>query len=1115
MSNESESPIDPAEVPSQDNLFPPLEEMAALLPQYEFHNILGAGGMGAVYLARQAALDRWVAIKLLPASASSNEENASRFITEARSMAKLIHPHITAVHDFGQTTLGHLYLVMEYVNGQDLHRVIQDGGLTQPQIRNLIIELCDALQFAHDHGVIHRDIKPANILINENFQAKIVDFGLAQDKGLHAAGEVEYGTPDYVAPERLTPGAAVDRRTDIYSLGVVIHEMFTRLTPQAAGEQAGHGMSPEYVSIVNRCMAAEPAQRFQNCSEIKTYLAAGATLKTATAPPPSPAAAPAQQRPLPPHLRPRVQRSPLPQPQPQGGSGKWLWAAACVALLLAGAWFVQKQRAAGGTAELADQTTSASETSAADKEPQPKQDTPSTPMPKAAVPTVVSNGSMGPFKPEAGSFAVLNRLKGHSELVYSSAILADQRRAISGGNDDTLILWDLASGARLQTFPSPVGDVHGIAASKDSSQVLVWSYRSDQVSIFDAETGTSKALIRSPTDTLSNVVWAADEKSAYLLCRNTDGGIYHWDPAKGAVIEKFSEWPRAAFNAFPLPPDAPGGSGQLLVMGCSLKPGSNSTSGGSPSLIVDKPWASLFSTPEHHLIRNLPDYKNFRNNLTLSPDGSMIVGGLSTLYLLDMPTLTPRSSIESPSKTGTQALAWAAGGRLLLVGHTNGLLRLCETDSGSELDSLDIGMRAQRINISQDSHWAVISGFPLDSKNPKPDDFDVLVVRLPDVNKLGTEEGFLSFAKRQLSKLGSIDPELAAMRTGASSPDSIADDDQLRAQVIDLTGKYGAALTRSAATASPGDQQAMRQEAEAIAAGHAVPDSSTDAATSGDHKRFRDIYRQQLAQLEERRQTSAATMLQKLSGDVQSLADKRRQGGDRLGAARCGALLAGLSDLQPFDAVVASAFSSPAKPAAPVSTPLVAAVAQPSAPPPPRPSQPLAMQPPVTAATAPSAPKTEFSRGVRTDVSISRPSKAAVYDDVTQVITPKFKLTNTTSDTYSGYKAVFFLIGESAAQRGIYKVLARHEFDITLPPKETLESEGQTYVTKYDSNASNGATFGYKYDGWVIQIIAPSNGIEWTKSTSPSLEKMAESIQSLKVDQCYDRKWKLVSNPPY
>lgn len=237
-----------------------MEEVAALLPQYEFHNILGQGGMGTVYLGRQTALDRWEAIKLLPASASLNEEDANRFITEARSMAKLIHPHIAAVHDFGQTSLGHLYLVMEYVAGQDLHRVIQSGDLTRSQIRSLVLQLCDALQFAHEHGVIHRDIKPANILITENLQAKLVDFGLASDEKLSAADVTEYGTPDYVAPERLTPGAVVDHRADIYSLGVVIHEMFTGLTPQAGGSTTN--MPPEYISIVNRCMVADPALRF-------------------------------------------------------------------------------------------------------------------------------------------------------------------------------------------------------------------------------------------------------------------------------------------------------------------------------------------------------------------------------------------------------------------------------------------------------------------------------------------------------------------------------------------------------------------------------------------------------------------------------------------------------------------------------------------------------------------------------------------------------------------------------------------------------------------------------------------------------------------------------------
>jgi hypothetical protein len=172
------------------------------------------------------------------------------------------------------------------------------------------------------------------------------------------------------------------------------------------------------------------------------------------------------------------------------------------------------------------------------------------------------------------------------------------------------------------------------------------------------------------------------------------------------------------------------------------------------------------------------------------------------------------------------------------------------------------------------------------------------------------------------------------------------------------------------------------------------------------------------------------------------------------------------------------------------------------------------MPPPVTTTTTQVPPKTEFSRGVRTDVAISRPSKFTQGDDMTQIITPKVKLTNTTADTYNGYKAVFFLIGESAAQRGIYKILARHEFDIALPPRETLESEGKSVVTQFDSNASNGVTFGYKYDGWVIQVMDPANAVVFTKSTSATLEKMAETIPSFKEGQHYDKRWRPIDNAP-
>lgn len=133
---------------------------------------------------------------------------------------------------------------------------------------------------------------------------------------------------------------------------------------------------------------------------------------------------------------------------------------------------------------------------------------------------------------------------------------------------------------------------------------------------------------------------------------------------------------------------------------------------------------------------------------------------------------------------------------------------------------------------------------------------------------------------------------------------------------------------------------------------------------------------------------------------------------------------------------------------------------------------------------------------------------------MTQIITPKVKLTNTTGEAYDGYKAVLFLVGESAAQRGIYKIMLRHDMDIALPPREVLESEGKTVVTQFDSNASNGVTFGYKYDGWVIQVTDPANVVVFTKSTSATLEKMAETIQSFKEGRFYDRRWKPIDNAP-
>lgn len=1096
MRMESDLPPENEEKPVEEAAFPSLEEMTALLPQYEFHNLLGAGGMGGVYLARQPALDRWVAIKLLPASASQNEEDAQRFITEARSMARLSHAHIAAVHDFGQTAQGHLYLVMEYVHGWNLHSVIQSQDLDAARIRSLVLQLCDALDYAHGQGVVHRDIKPANILVTEDWQAKIIDFGLAHDQHAAAAGGEEYGTPDYVAPERLRPGAVADQRADIYSLGVVIHEMFTKLTPQAAGGVARQGMPPEHASVVSRCIMEDPAERFQSCAEIQAFLNASASLATPPAFLPAPAAtappAAASPRPLPPHLQARVRKPAGPTITQDGGSGvpAWLWAAACIALVGGGAWFVQHQRAQSAAATAAAQPAQESvvQPSAGDE-----QKAAGAPPPSAAA-TVSATVPEGPFKPEGGDYAILKRLKGHTAPVSASAILADQRRAVSGGQDDTLRLWDVATGAELKSFPSPVGNIHGLQAAADGRRVLLWSLRTRRAAIFDVEDGKTIASIQAPNERLTMAAWNADQQGVYLLCSAADGGVYHWEPAKGAALQPFADWPRAADQIFLLPGAGPNGGGRLLVLGCTMKP--NPAPGAdAAALVADKASAALFSTPDHRLIRELPDYTNIRNRLSLSPDGTTLMGGISGMYLLQVPTLRTRASVAVPPSTECTASAWADGGRLVIAGYSDGNLIVVDPETSDQLGILPLGLRPTAISLCRDEGWALVSGVPQDAKAPQAEELEVLVVRLPSLGGLGSEKSFLAAARRQLPRLAGIDPELATLRGRASA----ADDTGYAARVRDLAGKYAAALQRAAAapTAASKDKTAMLLEAEAITKGAGVPDISTDASTGGDHQRLRAIYRQQIAQLDPVRRQSNAKVLASLEPALQMLIQKRREAGDRLGVARCTAILLSLST-GPAPAPAVAAAPSPG------TTPGGMPVAS---------SLPPSVPPVPPSATSAGDLNASFVREVKIEVAIGRPSKikGGDFDDKMQVIEPHLKLVNTSlKQGYEGYKACFFVIGESAVDSKVIQVMQRQEFAVSIPARLFLEKEMPSVTTKYDTT---GAKFGFKYEGWLVQITGPGGEVVHTKSTLPSLEKMPEQIQQLKEGMFYDRKLKAVEEP--
>ena len=295
---------------------PEPEELAKYFPQLEILALLGKGGMGAVYKARQPGLDRLVAVKILPPEVGADPAFAERFTREARALAKLSHQNIVSVFDSGlapsrsarvsdpaetadrrspasdessgqpsgsvgdrpRQADGLYYFIMEFMDGTNLRQLIETGGLKPEEALAIVPQICEALQFAHNAGIVHRDIKPENILVDKQGRVKIADFGLAKLLG-KAPDEVTLtgthqamGTLHYMAPEQMRGAGSVDHRADIYSLGVVFYELLTGELPMGkfAPPSKRVQVDVRLDEIVLRALEQDPEQRYQHASEVKT-----------------------------------------------------------------------------------------------------------------------------------------------------------------------------------------------------------------------------------------------------------------------------------------------------------------------------------------------------------------------------------------------------------------------------------------------------------------------------------------------------------------------------------------------------------------------------------------------------------------------------------------------------------------------------------------------------------------------------------------------------------------------------------------------------------------------------------------------------------------------------
>ncbi|HWA73153.1 MAG TPA: serine/threonine-protein kinase [Polyangiaceae bacterium] len=262
---------------------PGLPELSGLTVECE----IGRGGMGRVYRARHQRLDRTVAVKLLPPELSSEPEFEARFAREARALARLSHPNLLQVHDFGTASDGASYLVMEFAAGGPLSTRIP---LPAPEAVHVAIQLCKGLAQVHEHGIVHRDLKPENVLFDAAGTAKLADFGIARLLRDSATAPITesvrvLGTPGYIAPEAAR-GDAPAPPADIFALGVLLHQMLSGRLPKP-GESA---IAAPLSALVNRAIALEPSERFESAAEFEAALAAALPLVSATRIPSSPSA---------------------------------------------------------------------------------------------------------------------------------------------------------------------------------------------------------------------------------------------------------------------------------------------------------------------------------------------------------------------------------------------------------------------------------------------------------------------------------------------------------------------------------------------------------------------------------------------------------------------------------------------------------------------------------------------------------------------------------------------------------------------------------------------------------------------------------------------------------
>lgn len=493
------------------------------LGPYTLLDTLGSGGMGVVYLARHEGLERTVALKILNPACARQKGFPERFQREGQVLAALDHPNIVGVHDLG-CEAGTYYLVMERVVGRTLRGLLEAGPLPPQRAIPLFTQLCDALQYAHEHGVVHRDIKPENVLVEESGRVKIGDFGVAKLLGdadvlapLTASGAV-VGTRCYTAPEQLERGKSVDHRADLYALGVVLYEMLTGELPLGVfpppSQQAA--VDQRFDALVLRALDKDRARRPQSAGEFKAQVLA--------------------------LDQPRRTRRRWPV---------WLAASSAVLALAAGIGIVRPWNGGGNEAGTVESTGKVAPEATGRRVLTGHKgrvwavafDSDSRHLATAAEDRKVhlwhvANGTA------AGSFNAFPR----GELGYLALAFAPGGRQLAtAGGEGNVRIWDVARRTELRVLSGHGREVSSLAYSPDGS-ILASASHDRSVKTWDPRTGKPLRTLGAFSDPVLAVAYSPDGKRIAAGAMN--GSVELWDAETGAEVAKLGHARRVLAVAF-------------------------------------------------------------------------------------------------------------------------------------------------------------------------------------------------------------------------------------------------------------------------------------------------------------------------------------------------------------------------------------------------------------------------------------------------------------------------------------------------------------------------------------------------------------------------------------